>query len=105
MKYVKLISGRITYAPKKLINGNATIYNPTAEQLIADGYKPLQVDPMPTTDSRHHLEAVYTDTADAVVQSWIIVENPPEEPTLEEQVEAQAQAIEELAMLLAEVMG
>ena len=105
MNYVKLTQGRIQYAPKKIKDGLSTIYNPTADILLAHGYKPLTVNPMPTMQSGYHAVPSYTEIDSEIIQSWTVEADPPMEPTLEEQVEAQAEAIEELAMLLAEVMG
>lgn len=105
MNYAKLTQGRIQYAPKKIKDGLSTIYNPTADILMAHGYKPLTVNPMPTMQSGYHAFPSYIETDTEIVQTWTAEEDPPQEPTLEEQVEAQAEAIEELAMLLAEVMG
>ena len=105
MHYCKLINGRLQYAPKKITNNNTTVYNPTASMLIADGWKPLVVTDQPASPTGYHLEPIYSETSDSITQDWTVVADPPEEPTLEEQVEAQAEAIEELAMLIAEVLG
>lgn len=34
MTYVKLIDGKLIYAPKKLVNDGAITYNPTGEFLV-----------------------------------------------------------------------
>lgn len=83
-RYVKLIDGRLTYAPRKIKDGDTIVYNPTAEHLLPLGYKPLRVEPMPEVEEGYHLEPVYSETDTEVVQGWEVVEDPPVEPDAEE---------------------
>ena len=103
--YVKLIDGRLQYAPKKVTINSSTVYNPTAEQLTALGYKPLTVEDAPVVQEGYHLEPVYTETAEAVVQGWTVVEDEPLEPTEGERIDMLEDALVELAEMIAEVMG
>lgn len=82
--YVKLIDGRLTYAPRKIKDGDTIVYNPTAEHLLPLGYKPLRIEPMPEVEEGYHLEPAYTETDTEVVQDWTVVEDPPVEPDAEE---------------------
>lgn len=84
MTYVKLIDGRLTYAPRKIKDGDTIVYNPTAEHLLPLGYKPLRIEPMPEVEEGYHLEPAYTETDNEVVQDWTVVEDPPVEPDAEE---------------------
>lgn len=84
MTYVKLIDGRLTYAPRKIKDGDTIVYNPTAEHLLPLGYKPLTVKPMPEVEDGYHLEPVYSETDNEVIQDWQVVEDPPVEPDAEE---------------------
>lgn len=101
MHYCKLINGRIQYAPKKITLNGSTVYNPTAEMLIADGWKPLTVEPQPTPlEEGYHLEATYSETEEAIVQSWIVVEDPPMELTTEERIALLEEQLEAAKILL-----
>ena len=82
--YVKLADGRLIYAPKKLIIDGATVYNPTAAMLTAQGWKPLRVEDAPAVEDGYHLEPVYSETDNEVIQDWQVVEDPPVEPDAEE---------------------
>ena len=105
MTYAKLQNGTLIYAPKKIKDGTTTVYNPTAEQLTAQGYKPLEIEPEPVIADGYHLNPVYTEYENRIVISWTPEQDPEPEPTLEELIEAQAEAIEELAALIAEMGG
>lgn len=84
MTYVKLQDGRLTYAPRKIKDGDTIVYNPTAEHLLPLGYKPLTIEPMPGVEEGYHAEPVYSETDDEVIQDWQVVEDPPVEPDAEE---------------------
>lgn len=78
MNYAKITDGHIQFAPKKIKDGDSTIYNPTAEVLEAHGFKQLVVDAMPEVPDGYHTEPVYADTGDAVHQSWELAEDTKE---------------------------
>lgn len=103
--YVKLTDGRLIYAPKKLIVDGATVYNPTAAMLTAQGWKPLRVEDAPAVEDGYHLEPVYSETETEVVQGWSVVEDGPVEPSIEERLQMQEDALVELAELISEVMA
>ena len=90
MTYGKIINGKLTYAPNRIVLGGMQIFNPTANQLIQAGYKPIMETPMPDDDPEgKHYEPTYSDTGDTITQGWTLVENEEVEPagkTLEERV-------------------
>lgn len=76
----KIIDGNLTYPPHKIVLLGMQIFNPTEEQLIQDGYKPITITAMPedpAPDGQHY-EAQYTDSGDTITQSWALVEDDPE---------------------------
>lgn len=75
--YVKLINGVLTYAPRKVKIGEATVYNPTDEQLASLGYKPLFITDEPQTPDGYHAEPTYTDKENEIEQGWAIVKDEP----------------------------
>lgn len=103
--FAKLISNILTYAPSKLVIGNSVVYNPTADQYRSQSWKELRIDALPEIPEGYHAEPTYEEKTKYIYQHWSLVEDPEPEPTLEEQVEAQAEAIEELANMLAEVLN
>ena len=105
IKYVKLTDGRLSYAPKKLIIDGTTAYNPTAAMLTAQGWKPLRIEDAPAVEDGYHLEPVYSETETEVVQGWSVVEDGPVEPSIEERLQMQEDALVELAELISEVMA
>lgn len=86
----KIIDGNLTYPPHRIILNGMQIFNPTEEQLIQDGYKPITEVAMPEEPAPEgqHYEAQYTDSGDTIMQSWVLVDNPPADTlkTLEQRV-------------------
>lgn len=86
----KIINGVLTYPPHRIILNGMQIFNPTEEQLIQAGYKTIVETPMPEEPAPEgqHYEAQYTDTGDTIMQSWVLVDNPPADTakTLEQRV-------------------
>ena len=80
----KLENGKLIAQPNKITIGSATTWNPTDEQLLALGWKPRVVEEQPEVEEGYHLEAVFAETDNAIIQDWQIVENPPEEPDPQE---------------------
>lgn len=93
----KIIDGKLTYPPHKIILGDMQIFNPADEQLISAGYKPIIETPMPDdAPEGQHYEAQYTDSGDSITQSWVLVEDEPVEPagkTIEQRVTALEQDV------------
>lgn len=91
MTYGKIENEKLIYAPYRIVLGGMQIFNPTEEQLIQAGYKPITETPMPEEPAPEgqHYEASYADSGDTITQSWVLVENEEVEPagkTLEERV-------------------
>lgn len=77
----KIIDGNLTYPPHKIVLLGMQIFNPTEEQLIQDGYKPIIETVMPEDPAPDgwHYEAVYTD-GETITQSWVLVEDEAVDP-------------------------
>lgn len=80
MTYGKIENEKLIYAPYRIVSGGMQIFNPTADQLIQAGYKPITETPMPEEPAPEgqHYEASYTDSGDTITQSWVLVEDDPE---------------------------
>lgn len=75
----KIIDGNLTYPPHKIVLLGMQIFNPTEEQLIQDGYKPIIETVMPEDPApeSQHYEAQHTDSGDTITQSWVLVDDEP----------------------------
>ena len=87
----KIIDGNLTYPPHKIVLLGMQIFNPTEEQLIQAGYKPIIETVMPEDPAPEgqHYEAQYTDSGDTIMQSWVLVDDEPVDPpvkTVEQRV-------------------
>ncbi len=87
----KIIDGVLTYPPHRIILNGMQIFNPTDDQLIQVGYKPITETPIPEEPAPEgqHYEAQYTDAGDTIMQSWVLVDDEAVEPagkTIEERV-------------------
>lgn len=88
----KLIDGVLAYPPHRIILNGMQIFNPTETQLVSAGYKPIIKTDMPddAPDGQHY-EAQYTDAGDTIMQSWVLVDDEPGDPsgkTIEQRVTA-----------------
>ena len=79
MTYGKIENEKLIYAPHRIVLGGMQIFNPTADQLIQSGYKPITETPMPEEPAPEgqHYEASYADSGDTITQSWVLVEDDP----------------------------
>ena len=87
----KIINGQLAYPPNRIVLNGMQIFNPTDDQLIRVGYKPITETPMPEDPAPEgqHYEKTYADTGDMITQGWTLVENEEVEPagkTIEERV-------------------
>lgn len=92
----KIIDGKLTYPPHRIVLNGMQIFNPTEEQLMQDGYKIITETPMPedpAPEGRHY-EAQYTDSGDSITQSWVLVEDEPVEPS-DKSIEQRVTALEQ----------
>ena len=84
MGYGKYIGGSLSFAPMKMQIGETIIYNPSEEQLKADGYKPLvYVEPSEAPDGYQYV-SIWEEKETAIEQVWTLEEVPPSNPTAEE---------------------
>lgn len=84
MSYAKLINGRLEYAPKT-VTKDRVHYNPyPVELLIEDGYKPLEMTPMPEPVDGYVWVAGWQEEDEAIVRTWHKEVAPPEEITADE---------------------
>lgn len=85
----KITDGKLTYPPHRIVLDGMQIFNPTETRLISVGYKPIIETDMPDdAPEGQHYEAQYTDAVDTIMQSWVLVDNPPADTakTLEQRV-------------------
>ena len=85
----KIIDGVLTYPPHRIVLNGMQIFNPTETQLRQVGYKEIRETLMPDdAPEGQHYESKYTDAGDTITQSWVLVDNPPEDTskTLEQRV-------------------
>ena len=73
----KIIDGKLTYPPHRIVLDGMQIFNPTETQLISAGYKPIIKTDMPDdAPEGQHYEAQYADGETQITQSWVLVDNP-----------------------------
>ena len=76
MRYAKLINNYPSYAPRRIRIGNSWVYNPTDDQLLAEGYLPVIDDVAPYVDDRHYAEPYWVEQDGMIVELWEIKEIP-----------------------------
>ena len=70
MYYGKNVDGIVIYAPKKIQTEDTIVYNPTDEQLVGLGYKPLiYIDP-PEAPEGYHYESSWEEEVMSIIQTW-----------------------------------
>ena len=74
----KLIGGALSYAPRKIIIDGKTIFNPEEELLKEQGYKEIRESDIPddAPDGKIYVSG-WTDSVDAIQQTWTLVDAPP----------------------------
>lgn len=86
----KIIDGVLTYPPHRIVIDGMQIFNPTETQLISVGYKLIVETDMPDdAPEGQHYEAQYADAGDTIMQSWVLVDDEPGDPsgkTIEQRV-------------------
>lgn len=77
MKYAKLINNLPSYAPNPILHDGLWYGNPPGEIYTAEGYKPVRYTEPPTEPGEGYQWAEkWTETEDAIVQGWELVEVP-----------------------------
>lgn len=87
----KSIDEVLTYPPHRIVLNGMQIFNPTEEQFLSAGWKTIVETPMPEEPAPEgqHYEAEYTDSGDTIMQSWVLVDDEPGDPsgkTIEQRV-------------------
>ena len=96
MRYAKLIDGEIIFAPNKLVGETTTVYNPTPEMLMAEGYKPVRFTDPPVAPEGFYAAPDWEETEDEIVQTWTILPRPiTEEEALTRYINEQTGASDE----------
>ena len=70
MTFAKLVHDRLEYAPNPILRGGNYIGNPPASEYEAEGYKPVQYADQPEPLGVGWWNESWTETDDAIVQSW-----------------------------------
>lgn len=78
--YGKLINGVLHRAPGMLPIGSDNVWNPTAEQYAADGYKPVEYTEMPEAPDGYTYKPGWEEQENAIIQTWTLMELPPDIP-------------------------
>lgn len=77
MNYGKFIDGELAFAPIKTHIGDTVVYNPSAEQLEADGYEPLIYTTAPEAPDGYHYISHWEQGETSINQIWTLEENDP----------------------------
>lgn len=78
MRYAKLIDGSLVPAPRWLPVGEYRVCNPSEDQLREAGYKPVRYTETPTAEPGYIVVPGWTETAEEIVQTWAVEEEPDE---------------------------
>lgn len=76
MDYAKLIDGNLVPAPRKLTVGDFTVYNPTPEMLIADGWKPVVYTEPPEVEPGFEAVPGWYDDGTEIREIWTVLPVP-----------------------------
>jgi hypothetical protein len=72
--YGKLENGKFIKAKHFIIDGKATIINPSDEMYEKHGYKRLVEDPMPELKENQTLQVSYEETETEIIKNYNVVE-------------------------------
>ncbi|MBE7039152.1 MAG: hypothetical protein E7398_00305 [Ruminococcaceae bacterium] len=72
--YGKLENGRFIKAKHFIIDGNATIINPTDEMYKKNGFKKLIESEMPELNENQSFEISYEETETGIIKNYKVVE-------------------------------
>ena len=105
----KIVDGKLTYPPHRIVLDGMQIFNPTETQLISAGYKEIQETDMPEEPAPEgqHYEAQYEDAGEYISQSWVLVDDELAETgkTLDERVTALEQDQAQMNAIFEEVVN
>ena len=78
MSYAKIVNGDIVFAPRKLRDGETSVYNPPEALLREHGYKLVKYTEPPTVEPGFIAITGWSETAEEIVQTWTVEEEPDE---------------------------
>lgn len=84
MTYAKLINDNLSLAPNPILHNGLWYGNPPASVYEAEGYKIVTYTPMPEAPSGYYYAETWSETEDAIVQGWELVEAPEPELSADE---------------------
>ena len=87
----KLVNGALSYAPRKIIVGGKTIFNPGEELLKKQGYKDVETTEAPTVSTQTQ-QAVpsWTEQENKIVQTWKVKPAQPDPVAALQEIQTQA---------------
>ena len=87
----KLIDGAVSYAPRKIVVGGKTIFNPDDSLLLEQGYKDVETSEAPVVSTQTQ-QAVPTwqEQEDKIVQTWDVVPAQPDPTAALQEIQTQA---------------
>ena len=77
--YGKLENGKFKKAKHFIVDGHATIINPTDEMYEKHGYKKLVEGPVPETKENQTLQVNYEETETEIIKIYKVVEAEDED--------------------------
>ena len=87
----KLVNGALSYAPRKIVVGGKTIFNPTDTLLKEQGYKDVETEEAPEISTQTQ-QAVpsWTEQENKIVQSWEVKPAQPDPSAALQEIQTQA---------------
>lgn len=87
----KLVSGVLQYAPKKIYIENQLVFNPTDEQLKAQGYKEVENTEAPSVLTKTQTAVFsYVEQDDKIVQQWEVKAGQPDPYEVIQQIQKES---------------
>lgn len=74
MTYAKLIEGEIVFAPKMLDVGDNHVWNASAEEYLARGWKSVEYTEHGDAPDGYIYVPGWEETTDTIVQTWTLIE-------------------------------
>ena len=87
----KLIGGAISYAPRKIIVGGKTIFNPEEELLKEQGYKDVETTEAPAVSTQtQQAVSSWQEQENKIVQTWELKPAQPDPTAALQEIQTQA---------------
>jgi hypothetical protein len=75
--FAKLNDGIIEWSPNPMLIDNMIVGNPSDEQYLAAGYKPVITSTPPTPPEGYFMQPSWEEREDGIYQVWTEAELPP----------------------------